>query len=90
MRQQIHAYYSGRVHGIGFRVTARSIAEDLQVCGWAKNLPDGRVEVVAEAEEDRIKEFLGQLYASFPGYIQDVKIKYVNAFGQYQDFEVRF
>ena len=90
MEQQIHVFYSGRIQGVGFRVTVRSIAEDLQVRGWVKNLPDGRVEVVAEAEEDAIKEFLHQISDSLPDYILDVKIKYLKASGQCKDFDVRF
>ncbi len=47
MKKQVHVYYSGSVQGVGFRFTARSIAEELGVLGWAKNLRDARVEMVS-------------------------------------------
>ena len=58
MKKQLHLYYSGRVQGIGFRYTVQDIAASLKICGWVKNLIDGRVEVLAQAEEDILGGFL--------------------------------
>jgi acylphosphatase len=38
---------SGKVQGVFFRASTARQAEQLQVRGWAKNLPDGGVEVLA-------------------------------------------
>ena len=43
--------YSGHVQGVGFRYTVRRIASGYEVTGWVKNLPDGRVEMQAMAQE---------------------------------------
>jgi acylphosphatase len=43
--------FSGRVQGVGFRYTVRRIAGGFDVIGWVKNLPDGRVELQAMADE---------------------------------------
>jgi acylphosphatase len=52
-------YYSGKVQGVGFRYTVRRIAGGFEVTGWVKNLPDGRVELQAMAEEaDELSAFL--------------------------------
>ena len=48
---------SGRVQGVGYRYYVLREAERLGVAGFARNLPDGRVEVVAEGSE----EVLGEL-----------------------------
>ncbi|PIP21120.1 MAG: acylphosphatase [Candidatus Omnitrophica bacterium CG23_combo_of_CG06-09_8_20_14_all_40_11] len=90
MRKQIRAYYSGQVQGVGFRFTAQDLAQDLDVTGWVKNLRDGRVEVVAEAEEDLLKDFLERLNKYFSRYIQDVDIKWLPAASEFKDFGIEF
>ncbi|MFQ5488825.1 MAG: acylphosphatase [Gammaproteobacteria bacterium] len=47
MQQCRRFYISGRVQGVFFRDSARRRALDLGLSGWAHNLPDGRVEVLA-------------------------------------------
>ncbi len=90
MKKQIHVYYSGRVQGVGFRFTAEDIAQDLDVTGWVKNLRDGRVEVVAEAEEGLLKEFLERINKYFSMYIQDADIQWLPAAGEFKDFGIKF
>jgi len=43
-------YVRGLVQGVGFRWFVIHSAERLQVTGWTRNLPDGRVEVLAQGE----------------------------------------
>lgn len=45
---------SGRVQGVWFRDSCRTEAEAAGVSGWARNLPDGRVEVVLEGNEGAV------------------------------------
>ena len=52
------ALVSGRVQGVGFRFFARRAAESAGVTGWARNLPDGRVETLAEGEEAAVDQYL--------------------------------
>lgn len=44
-------FYGGRVQGVGFRYTARQVASGYEVSGWVRNLPDGRVELLAAARD---------------------------------------
>ena len=48
MRKRAHVFYSGRVQGVGFRYSTREVACGYEVTGRVRNLPDGRVELVAE------------------------------------------
>ena len=90
MKKQVHVYYSGRVQGVGFRFTAESIANDLGVTGWVKNLSDGRVELVAEAKEDVLKELLEKISAFFSRYIRDADVQWLEATGEFKDFGIDF
>jgi len=56
--ERVTVFYSGRVQGIGFRATVRRIACGYDVTGTVRNLPDGRVELVAEGTRAELKAFL--------------------------------
>ena len=90
MKKQVRAIYSGRVQGIGFRFTAEDLAREKKVCGWVKNLRDGRVEIVAEAEEEALKDYLAQIYETFSRYVKDVEINWSAATDEFSDFRVEF
>jgi acylphosphatase len=90
MKKQIHVYYSGRVQGIGFRFSVEDIARDLGVCGWVKNLRDGRVELVAEAEEEVLKDLLERVNQYFSRYIQDIDVQWQEAKGEFSNFGIEF
>ena len=53
---------SGRVQGVFYRATCRRRAVELGVHGYAKNLPDGRVEVLACGEEAAVSLFVEWLW----------------------------
>jgi len=59
--RRITAIVSGRVHGVGFRAFTRSQAVDLGLAGHVENLPDGRVEVVAEGHVEDLELLLVRL-----------------------------
>ncbi len=90
MKKQIHAYYTGRVQGVGFRFTAQDIAVELGVAGWVKNLRDGRVEIAAEAEEKTLKDFLARVNQYFSQYIQDVDLEWLEPTAEFKEFSIAF
>lgn len=55
------ALVTGRVQGVGYRFFAERAARELGVCGWVRNLPDGRVESVVEGDDAAIARFFERL-----------------------------
>jgi acylphosphatase len=51
-------FYEGRVQGVGFRFSVKSITTGYEVVGSVKNLIDGRVELLVQGEENEVAEFL--------------------------------
>jgi acylphosphatase len=59
-------YISGIVQGVGFRYFARHHARLLKLTGWAKNLSDGRVEVLAIGPSERLDDLASALHKGPP------------------------
>jgi acylphosphatase len=90
MKKRLHVYFDGRVQGVGFRFTAVETARETGIYGWVKNLDDGRVEVVAEAEEESLKDFLQDISQRFFRYIRDTEVEWLDATGGFKEFTVKF
>jgi len=57
-QKQVHLVVQGRVQGVYFRASTQQEAQRLGVRGWVKNRPDGNVEILAQASEEVLKEFV--------------------------------
>ncbi|MDR0797618.1 MAG: acylphosphatase [Nitrososphaerota archaeon] len=55
---RVHVYVAGHVQGVFFRQNTKRHAQSHEVCGWVRNLSDGRVEAVFEGEETSVKEVI--------------------------------
>jgi acylphosphatase len=62
--ERVVVFYSGRVHGVGFRATVRHVACGFDVTGLVRNLPDGRVELIAEGAKAELDAFLAAIRES--------------------------
>lgn len=58
----IRCLVSGRVQGVFYRASAQQRAQELGVRGFARNLADGRVEVLACGEASVVEAFVGWLW----------------------------
>lgn len=91
MRKRLTAHFSGTVQGVGFRYMAQGIARRFPVTGYVKNLRNGQVELVAEAEEKVLREFLKAVRESdLADYIRDVNVEWAGATGEFRGFDVAF
>ncbi len=86
--RRLHAFVSGQVQGVNFRLFARHLAAVHRLTGWVKNLEDGRVEVVAEGEETNLKESVRGLERGPPGaQVGKVDCGWHPATGEFKGFE---
>jgi acylphosphatase len=86
-RRQV--FYSGQVQGVGFRYTTHSIARGYQVTGYVQNLPDGRVELVAEGDPNELDHFLAEVTDRLGGRLRDQRCDRRPALGEFASFEIR-
>ena len=91
MRKQVHVSYSGRVQGVGFRLSVREIACGFELAGFVRNLPDGRVELVAAGAEAELLEFLQAIRDSqLGGYIRHEAMDWQSPANAVVGFEIRY
>ena len=89
MNKCLHIYYSGSVQGIGFRYTAERIANSLALAGWVMNLPDGRVELIAEGGRGELEAFRDAIRgAGLAGFVRDERVDWGEAKNEFYSFDI--
>lgn len=88
-RRRLQVFYSGRVQGVGFRYTAKNVAMGFEVSGIVRNLPDGRVELIAEGLKDELEGFQQAIRESGLGsLIAQEDATWVEAKNEFRGFEI--
>jgi acylphosphatase len=73
------SFVSGRVQGVFYRATCCTKGVSLGLTGYARNLVDGRVEVMACGEDAAVNEFVAWLWQGSPASrVTDVATEYVD------------
>ncbi|MBU3966586.1 MAG: acylphosphatase [Euryarchaeota archaeon] len=82
-------FVSGDVQMAGFRTFVKNLADSLGVKGYAENLPDGRVRIVCEGEEEKILKLENSLKETPPPFarVDHTEIKFVPYAGEFTSFE---
>ncbi len=65
LKTQLDVIFKGEVQGVGFRATCRRIAHRLGLTGFARNLPSGDVELLAQGEKASLEAMLRELKSNF-------------------------
>lgn len=82
-------YFSGRVQGVGFRYTTVGLAARYPVTGYVRNLPDGRVLVVAEGRPTDLDALQREIEAAMRGLVQSCHVVRLPATGEFRCFQIR-
>ena len=85
-----HVLFSGSVQGVGFRYTTQRFAREFKINGWVKNLPDGRVEMMAEGSRERIDNLIFKLDRHFGSKINSKDVDWLDARGHFSDFTITY
>ena len=88
-RRRMLVFFSGRVQGVGFRYTVKTVATGFEITGTIKNLPDGRVELIAEGSHAELDAFRAALHdAGLAGFIRDEQVIWADAKNEFKGFEI--
>ena len=84
-----HLFVHGRVQGVFFRDSTRTVARDLGLAGWVRNCSDGSVEIHAEGDRKKLEELIawcrqGPDYAS----VSNIDLNWTEAEGL-SSFDIR-
>jgi acylphosphatase len=80
----------GLVQGVGFRYFAERSARHLGLCGWVRNLADGRVEAVAAGPEEDVASFVAQLrQGPAAGRVEGLEVSETSLEDTVSRFEIR-
>ncbi len=89
MVKTIHFIVTGRVQGVFFRASCKSIADRYSITGWVRNLPDGRVEGMATGAPDQLAAFRAWLdQGPGPAQVTGITVSEVEC-REYADFKIR-
>lgn len=83
-----HIFFSGRVQGVGFRFTARQVAERYELTGFVRNTDDGKVEILLQGAQEDIDNAIDDLQRTFT--VRDTQIEDVPFDSSYSDFSITF
>jgi len=88
-RVGLHNFYSGRVQGVGFRMSVKSVASGFDVVGVVRNVSDGRVELVAEGDKAELVAFLEAIRESeVRSFIRSENTTWGEATNLFRGFEI--
>jgi acylphosphatase len=89
MRKRLHVFVKGLVQGVNFRSWTKAQAERLNLTGWVRNLPDGRVAVLAEGEQEALEKFLTLLQSGHPwARVEKTERSWAEDQGEFTEFSV--
>jgi len=91
MKIRAHVFVSGRVQGVFFRSETEYEAVKRNVCGWVRNLPDGRVEAVFEGEKAAVEELVKFCRRGPRGArVSNVEVQLEEYKGEFKELRIKY
>lgn len=89
MSKGLHILFSGVVQGVGFRFTARHLADRYRLKGWVCNTSGGQVELAVEGNQQSLDSFIEDLKDKFREKITNTEIEEIDFSSEYKSFQIR-
>jgi acylphosphatase len=91
MIEQFKALIHGRVQGVGYRFFAERWANELGITGYAKNLYNGDVEVVAQGDKPSLETYLAKLREGpHASRVSNIDVEWQPITDHYPSFDIQF
>ncbi len=89
--KKVHVFVTGRVQGVFFRAETKSKADSLNLKGWVRNLPDGRVDTVFEGKKEDVDTMI-EWCSKGPPHASVIDIEIIEEIytEEFQDFRIRY
>lgn len=82
---------SGKVQGVWYRATTVEEAKKLGLTGWVRNLPDGRVQIVAEGPRESLERLIAWCHEGPPlAVVDEVKVVWEPYTGEFANFSIAY
>lgn len=89
--ERAHVTVRGRVQGVYYRASARDRARQLRLSGWARNCPDGSVEIVAEGDRIQLEQLITWSRHGPPAaVVTSVEVEWQTATEEFAGFTVKY
>jgi len=82
-------FYTGQVQGVGFRWTTVRVLRGLELSGYVRNLPDGRVELRLEGTAQVLDQAEARVRQALGGYFHESEAQTSSATGEFDGFGIR-
>lgn len=88
-QMRVRVRITGRVQGVYFRAETQKAAQRIGVTGWVRNLRDGSVEAVFEAEAHRVRDMVAWCWKGSPfSRVDDVEVIEEPYQKEFEDFRI--
>jgi acylphosphatase len=90
MNKRVSIKIHGQVQGVFFRASVFAKARELLLAGWVRNESDGSVRVVAEGDEEKLKQLVAHCQSG-PEFanVQKLDVEWEEANGEFNEFVIR-
>lgn len=87
--REVEVAVTGKVQMVFFRVFAKECADALGLVGFVRNEPDGSVHIIAQGEEEDLKQLIAQLYEGPQmAQVEDVQVSWRDPKERFQEFRI--